>query len=339
MKILSVGALLKLVEQHGLENFILDLIQSLKSDLIRWDEFVKVPRQSMETKDGFLELMPIHDHAYHMFKYVNCFPNNPFQGKQTVISTGQLNEIKTGYPVIVSEMTILTALRTAATTALATDLMSRKDSSVLAIIGTGAQSEFQAKAIMLVRNIKEIKYFDIDEEAMDKFEKNIKNDSIKLTRCKNAEEAVRDSDIVTTCTACKGHVDVIKNSWIQPGMHLNGIGGDCPGKTELELEILQHSRIVTDYFDQAIEEGELQLLQNKAKDLLYAELYELANGSKIGRESDEEVTLFDSVGMALEDYSALRFTYELSKKYDIGDHTLLVPSLDDPKDLISVFNF
>lgn len=341
MKIISVESLIKLLKRHGFDNYMMDLIKALKRDFGRWQSFTKTPRPAMHVPHGVLELMPICDNeTYYTFKYVNCHPNNPLIGQQTVVATGQLVRIDTGYPLMFSEMTILTAMRTAATSALATDLMARQDAHTLALIGTGAQSEFQVLALELVRDIKEVRYFDIDSKAMDKFERNLSKKSIKLVRCKSVKEAVIGADIITVCTASKAHVDVIKNEWVRTGVHINAIGGDSPGKTELNLNILLRSRIVVEYFDQSLIEGEIQRLgKEKASKLVYAQLYELVNGSKKGRENDEEITLFDSVGIALEDYSALRLTYELAEKYSIGEERNLTPLTKDPKDLICQIGF
>jgi len=230
-------------------------------------------------------------------------------------------------------------LRTAATTAIATDLMARKDSHVLAIIGTGAQSEFLVSALKMVRDIIEVRYFDTDSLAMDKFEKNFQNSGLKLARCRNAEEAVKEADIITTCTACRAHVDVLKNLWIKPGTHINGIGGDSEGKTELEFSILPRCRIAVEYFDQCVLEGEIQRFSKKeAKKNVYAELHELIIGAKVGREDKNQITLYDSVGIALEDYSALRLTYDLANRHKLGQELSLTPNLANPKNLISMLD-
>lgn len=337
MKILSVENVSEIVKKHGVENYFKDLMEKLKQDFSRFEKFTKMPRPAMHVDGGVLELMPICDEKYYTFKYVNCHPKNPESGLMTVVATGQLSTVDTGYPIMFSEMTLLTALRTSATTAIATDLMARKNSRVLAIIGTGAQSEFLVKAISLVRNITEVRYFDIDSLAMDKFEKNLSNIKSKLVRCKDAEEAVRGADIITTCTACKAYVDVLKNSWIKSGVHINALGGDTIGKTELEFSILSRSKIMVEYFDQCIIEGEIQRYEEKeGKKKVYAELYELINETKSGRENDKEITLYDSVGIGLEDYSALIFTYELANKYGFGEELNLTPILQDPKNLISM---
>lgn len=338
MKVITIESLTRILMRHGFDNYMTDLMEALKRDFCNWHSFSKMPRPAMHVPGGVLELMPICDNElYYAFKYVNCHPQNPLIGQQTVVATGQLSRIDTGYPLMFSEMTILTALRTAATSALATDLMARKDAHILALIGTGAQSEFQVKGLQLVRDIKEVRYFDIDAKAMDKFEKNMMNKPFKLVRCKNAREAVIGSDIITVCTACKDHVDVVKNDWVTAGVHINALGGDTVGKTELELSILPRCRIVVEYFDQSLIEGEIQRLsKEEAKELVYAELYELVNGFKKGRENDQEITLFDCVGIALEDYSALRLTYKLAEKYNIGEECNITPLIKNPKDLIAL---
>ena len=336
---MSVESVTQLIKRHGFDDFLRDLIAELRNDFSQWERFTKVPRPAMHVPGGVLELMPICDNkTYYSFKYVSgAYPANPAKGKLSITATGQLSHISDGYPVMFSEMNLLTALRTAATAAIATDLMARKNAKVLALIGTGVQSEFQVQAARLVRDISEIRFFDIDEKAMNKFEKNMKRKSFKLTRCKNVEEAVKDADIITVCTACKAHVDVLKNDWIKQGVHINALGGDCPGKTELEKSILLRSRVVVEYFDQSVHEGEIQWFsEEEARKLVAAHLHEIILGMKKGRESDKEITVFDSVGIALEDYSVLRLVYDLSQMYGIGENITFVPDLADPKDLYSV---
>jgi ornithine cyclodeaminase len=337
MKIITEKTLVKIIEIYGLENFFKDLMKELKKDFARWQEFKKIPRPALHVSGGVLELMPICDNDYYSFKYVNCHPSNPDSGLMTVVATGQLCDVKTGYPLMYSEMTLLTALRTAATTAIATDLMARKESKVLAIVGTGAQSEFLVKALMLVRNIEEVRFYDIDPLAMNKFEENMREAGLKLVRCKNAEMAVLGADMIITCTASWQRSLVLRDSWIKSGVHINGVGGDSPGKTELERSILLRSKVVVEYFDQCVVEGEIQQLGREvAEKILYAELHELIKGSKVGREKEEEITLYDSVGIALEDYSALKLTYNLSQKYNLGDELDMFPMIKDPKNLISM---
>jgi ornithine cyclodeaminase len=337
MKILSVENVMELIEQRGLERCLLELGEQLKSDFARWHEFTKIPRPAMHVPDGVIELMPICDAEYYTFKYVNGHPKNPERGKQTVMATGQLARVIDGEPLLFTEMTLLTALRTAATSALATNLMARQDAHALAIIGTGAQSEFQVRACASIRPITEVRYFDIDPAAMEKFAHNMRGYDMRLVPADSAKEAVQGADIVTVCTACKQHVDVIRDAWVQPGMHINALGGDCPGKTELQLEILKRARIVVEYFDQSFVEGEIQRFSEPtARKLLVGELFECLSGQQQARQTDQDITVFDSVGIALEDYSVLRWIYDVSERYETGEARNLIPTQKNPKDLFSL---
>lgn len=341
MKLVTIQDLSRIVKAHNFENFVKDLAEYVKEDFSRWSEFDKSARYAAHVPGGVLELMPTADKQYFTYKYVNGHPGNPLEGKQTIVATGQLSEVKYGFPLLISEMTVLTAFRTAATTMVATDLLARKDSSVLALIGNGAQSEFQALAHCMIRPIKTIRFYDIDPLAMDKFEENIKKHgkNIELVRCQSAKEACEGADIITVCTACKKHAVVIENDWVKPGVHINGLGGDCPGKTELDKAILFRGKVIVEFIEQSVVEGDIQQLSPKeVEDVLYAELWELISNKKVGRESDTEITIYDSVGFAMEDFSALRLTYDLANKYNIGQDIDMVPPIDNPKNLISVLD-
>lgn len=339
IKVISVEKLAELIHKHGLRQYLVDLMTTLKGDFLRWQEFDKIPRPAFHVPDGVIELMPTADKELFAYKYVNGHPKNPLQNKQTIVATGQLSKVSDGHPLLISEMTVLTGLRTAATSALATDYLARKDANTLALIGTGAQSDFQALAAAIVRDIKTIRYHDIDPQAMRRFEKNMQAYDFELIPCASNEEAVKGADIITVCTACKAHAVVIENSWIKEGVHINGLGGDCPGKTELDQAILPRAKVVVEFFEQSFIEGEIQhFTEEEAKKVVYAELWQLISNEKQGRVSQEEITVFDSVGFALEDFSALKLTYQLAEKYNIGVSMNMIPALKDPKDLFSVLN-
>lgn len=337
MRILSVQDMAKIVQKHGFDNFIRDLVEYTKQDFIRWQEFDKSPRYAAHVPGGVLELMPTADNKLFTYKCVNGHPANPFEGKQTVVATGQLNEIKHGYPLLISEMTVLTALRTAAATVLATDYLARKDSNTMALIGTGAQSEFQTLAHKLIRPIQTVRYFDTDPEAMKKYANNMKDVDLEFIACDSAKEACEGADIIVVCTACKLHAIVIENDWVKEGVHISGLGGDCPGKTELDMDILFRGKVVVEYKEQSMIEGEIQNLSpQEVEQVLHAEVWEILTGKKKGRENDKEITIYDSVGFAIEDFSALRLTLDLAEKYDIGSQMGMVPPIKDPKNLFSV---
>ncbi len=333
IRVITVQDIKQLLDKVTLKSFMLQLIEQLRQDYLRWPEFQKAPRHATHVPGGVIELMPISDKTYYSFKYVNGHPNNPLQHMQTVIATGQLSLISNGCPLLISEMTLLTAIRTAATSALASRFLAKQNAKTFGIIGTGAQSEFQVLAHYFALGVDEIYYFDIDPRAMEKFAANLKTFPLKLHACKEGREVVEKSDIVTTATAQKGHQKIISANWIRKGTHINGIGGDCPGKTEIEASLLTHARIVVEQLEQSQIEGEIQQM----KDLQdYAELWEVVSGRKKGRESDEQITLFDSVGFAIEDYSSLRLVHRLAEELQIGHQLDMVPTTPDPKNLFGI---
>lgn len=333
VRVITVEDLNKLLKKVTLKTFFLKLIDQLESDYSRWEEFQKSPRFATHYPNGVIELMPISDQEYYAYKYVNGHPENPKQNKQTVIATGQLSLATNGFPLLISEMTVLTAIRTAATSALCSKYLARKNASTFGIIGTGAQSEFQVLAHHYALGVDEIYYYDLDPQAMRKFEKNLKPFGFKLHPCKNGQSVVEKSDIITSATATKGKVRIIESDWVKSGAHINAIGGDCPGKTELEPSLLQRCKIVIEQMEQSKIEGEIQQL---SEGQIYAELWEIVQGNKPGRETDKEITLFDSVGFAIEDYSALRLLHALAEEHHIGHKLDMTPDTVDPKDLFGV---
>lgn len=334
MLVTDIKDVTKIFQRTGYKQFFQELIKTLEEDFKSWDEFVKVPRVASHSSLGVIELMPINNSQLYSFKYVNGHPKNPNINKSTVMATGQLSLTETGEPIFISEMTILTAFRTAATSAMAGKYLASKDSSTLAIIGTGAQSEFQALAFGTLFDLKEIRYFDIDTHAMEKFEKNMAQYSYKLTRCSHTQEAILGADIITTETADKKNQTILTKEMVQSGVFINAIGGDCPGKTELEASLVESCKVIVEYLPQTIVEGEIQ---QTSPDIVYGELHEIISGKKEGRNNNEEIILFDSVGFAIEDFSVLRFVYQLAKDLNIGKELDLIPS-GDPKDLFSLLD-
>lgn len=330
MKVITARDMQQLIASIGIENFFDRLIASLEHDFSRWHDFRKSPRHATHYDQGVIELMPCADDRYYTFKYVNGHPANTAIGKLSVIATGQLSDALNGYPLLLAEMTLLTAFRTAATSVLAAKFLARPNSETLAVIGTGAQAEFQVLGFKRLFPLKEIRFYDKDPAAMVKFAHNLENYNLALTPSSTIQEAVGQADIVITATAAYGRQRLFGLENIAAGTHINAIGCDCPGKTELALEILEAAKIVVEYLPQSLIEGEVQQC---GADRVYAELWELASSRKPGRENDDEITLFDSVGFALEDYSALRLIYELSQQYGLGHELALLPEPANPKDL------
>jgi ornithine cyclodeaminase len=333
MKVITVRDMQKLIALIGIEGFFDRLIDALEQDFRRWHDFRKSPRHATLYAQGVIELMPCADERYYAFKYVNGHPGNTALGKSSVIAIGQLSDALTGYPLLLAEMTLLTAFRTAATSALAAKYLARHHAETLAIIGTGAQAEFQVLGFKRIFPLKEIRFYDKDPAAMAKFTRNLERYRLALMPCCSVQEAVRQADMVITATAANGRQQLFELQDLMPGTHINAIGGDRPGKTELPRALLEAAKIVVEYLPQSLVEGEVQQCGSER---VYAELWELATGSKPGRENNEELTLFDSVGFALEDYSALRLIHELASEYSLGQELDLLPELADPKDLFAL---
>jgi len=333
--ILTTKNIQEIIQIIGFENFILGLIRYLETDYVNWHEFEKTPRIAFYKNKGVMELMPICGPDLFAFKYVNGHPDNVKLNKPTVIGLGMLTSTSTGEPLMISEMTLLTALRTAATSSMASKFLANKIISNFGIIGCGSQSEFQTLAHFANFKFKQVFYYDLDKSAMHKFKRNLNNQGFDLIPCSTAQEVVLKSQIVTTATACTESQEVIKADWLQPGQHLNCIGGDSPNKTELDLNILYKVKTVVEYLPQTLHEGEIQNLGHGAEEYVSAELWEVIKKTKKVRTSIQDITLFDSVGFALEDYSVLRYLYDLANKLKIFNSMEITPQLKDCKDLYS----
>jgi ornithine cyclodeaminase len=186
--------------------------------------------------------------------------------------------------------------------------------------------------------IREVRLYDTDSEATAKLIRNLTRlqlPNLAVTRCSSTAEAVRGADIVTTVTADKRNATILTPQMIEPGMHLNAVGGDCPGKTELHPDILRADavRIVVEFEAQARIEGEIQQLDGAVE---VSELARVLLKNRPGRLNEREITIFDSVGFALSDFSSLRYLLRLNHEYpDGGQRIDLVPEMDDPKDLFA----
>lgn len=321
------------IAEKGIEPIILDLVERMEVAFTRWLDFERVPRIASHSQMGVIELMPTSDGNHYAFKYVNGHPGNPASGLQTVSGFGVLADVATGYPVMIAEMNLLTALRTAATSAMAAKRLARRDSKVLALIGTGSQSEFQALAMRAVIGITHVRIWDVDPAAMDKFERNLSGWGIDIYRASSAADACSGADIVTTCTADKANAVVVTDDMVTAGMHLNAIGGDCPGKTELAPEITRRARIFVEHEEQTRIEGEIQLLPAEHP---VEPLWRVVAGLAPGRLTEVELTLFDSVGFAIEDFVALEYVDEQVRGTRFAGEIDLVTSPEDPKDLFSI---
>ncbi|MFK7957663.1 MAG: ornithine cyclodeaminase [Lysobacterales bacterium] len=330
-RFVDVPALCRMVNHIGPEEFVKGVADTMTEDFTRWESFDKCARVANHSDVGVIEIMPISDESRYGFKYVNGHPGNPARGVSTVMAFGALADVDTGYPVLLSELTLATAFRTAAASAIAAKALARENAKVLAMIGSGAQSEFQAMAFHTLLGIEEVRIFDVDTQAMTKLEGHLKQfPGLKVIPARSASEATNGADIVTTCTADKKWATILTPDMVEPGMHINGVGGDCPGKTELHVEVLRNGKIFVEFEPQTRVEGDIQQLP---ADHPVFPIWQAIAEPGTGRERDQDITIFDSVGFALEDFSTLSYIHRMALELNEGEDVALIPELDDPKDL------
>lgn len=330
-RFVDVPTLCRLVDRVGLTEFMAGIASTMRDDFRRWEDFDMSARVAHHSDIGVIELMPIADADRYAFKYVNGHPKNPDQGVSTVMAFGALAETETGYPLLLSELTLTTAFRTAAASVIAAEALARPDSKIMGMIGCGAQSEFQAMGFHTLLGIEELRIFDIDDAAMAKLERHLKRfPALKVIPVQSPQAAVVGADIVTTCTADKTWATILTPEMVAPGMHVNGVGGDCPGKTELHVDVLRGGKIFVEYEPQTRTEGDIQQLPETHP---VHDLWRVIAGEAVGRDSDEQITIFDSVGFALEDFSALCYVHRMANELNEGQDIALIPELADPKDL------
>jgi len=331
--LLSTHDIARIVAAYGLPTVLRRMAARIEADFRRWGEFDKTPRVASHSADGVIELMPIADARDYSFKYVNGHPKNTAAGLPTVMAFGVLADVATGMPVLLSELTLTTAIRTAATSAMAARALARPGARTMALIGNGAQSEFQALAFHHLLGISEIRAFDLDPAATAKLQLHLRDVlGLRVVAASSTAEAVHGADIVTTVTADKRNATIITPDMVQPGMHFNAVGGDCPGKTELHPGVLSAARVFVEYEPQSRIEGDLQQMP---ADFAVTELWRVLQGQAPGRQADSDVTVFDSVGFALEDFSALSLLRDCARELGLGRPVDLIPTLADPKDLFS----
>ncbi|NUA29471.1 ornithine cyclodeaminase [Cupriavidus basilensis] len=330
-RFLDAADVAALVRATGVANAIAQMAHHIRQDFVRWDAFDKSARLATHSVDGVIELMPVSDAVQYAFKYVNGHPRNAQNAMPTVMAFGVLAEVASGFPLLLCDLTLATALRTAATSALAAQVMARPGAATLALIGNGAQAEFQALAFHAMVGIREIRAYDIDPAATARLARNLHGvPGLKVVAVDSVRAAVQGADIISTVTADKTRATILTPDLVAPGVHINAVGGDCPGKTELHPQILRQARIVVEYAPQTRIEGEIQQLP---PDTPVTELWEILSGRVAGRTETGQVTVFDSVGFALEDYSALRWLHAAAHAQHRGSHVELVATPPDPRNL------
>jgi len=331
---LSVSDVADMLGQIGVPEAIAGIADNIAKDFARWEDFHKIPRVPAHSNRGVIELMPVSDAAMYSCKYVNGHPGNNADGLPTVMAFGFLCEMETGRPLLMSELTLTTALRTAAMSAFAASVLARPDSRVMAVIGNGAQSDFQVLGFQKIVGIDTVRLYDVEPEATARLARNLEGRGLNVVVCSSVAEACLGADIITTITADKANAIVVTDDMIALGVHINAVGGDSPGKTELDPAILDRATVFVELEEQTRIEGEIQ---RKSADFPVTHFWKVITAQAQGRTSAEQITLFDSVGFALEDMSALRYMMDQARERGFGvPLDLIAHNENDPRDLFGL---
>jgi alanine dehydrogenase len=252
-------------------------------------------------------------------KIVNVHPDNREKGLPTVMGLVVLNSTETGAPLAVMDGTYLTDMRTGAAGGVAAKYLARPNSEVVGMVGIGGQARTQLLALSEVMDIKEVKISSRNPLHCDIFEKEMQ----PLVNCdfirEDSLKDVCDCDILVTTTPVRS--PVVRSEWIQDGTHINAIGADAMGKQELESSLLKRAKVFVDDLEQASHSGEVNVPLSTGELLrsdIYAELGEVVAGIKPGRESDDEITIFDSTGLAIQDLVTADMVYRKALEKGIG---------------------
>ncbi len=283
--------------------------------------FFKKYRGDFRTMPSYLEGPDIAG-----VKVVNVHPNNPrTHHVPSIKATILLIDPKTGAIFAILGGTTITAMRTGAIAGLATNYLSRKESSSLALVGAGTQARTQLAAISKIRTLKTVRVYDTNDQATQEFVKEAEGRyPFTITAASNIEGCVTNADIISTITPVTA--PIIQNAWISPGTHINAIGADAPGKEELDPAILQRATIVVDDLHQAAHSGEINVPLTRGlitmKDI-YGELSDIVVGQKKGRRTRDEITVFDSTGLSLLDIATAWMVYQKAQENKVGTSIVL----------------
>jgi len=274
-----------------------------------------------EKHNGDLRTMPsfLEEQDITGVKIVNVHPDNRKAGLPTVMALVVLNSTETGAPLAVMDGTYLTDIRTGAAGGIAAKHLARPDSKVVGMVGAGNQARTQLLALAQVFDIEQIKITSKDISHCEEFEKEMAGvvncEIIKTTRT----EEVCDCDILVTTTPVRS--PVVRSEWVKAGTHINAIGADAMGKQELDSLLLMRAKVVVDDIVQASHSGEVNVPLSSgviSSEDIYCELGEVIAGVRSGRESDDEITVFDSTGLAIQDLATANLVFERAVEKGIG---------------------
>jgi alanine dehydrogenase len=264
---------------------------------------------------GDLRCMPSYIPAYNIagVKNVNVHPNNT--DLPTVMATLTLIDTETGFPVAIMDATYITNIRTGASGGIAAKYLAREDASVAGFVGAGIQADTQLDALILAKpGLARAIAFDIDTSHSERFAEYARRCGVEAQIAGSIEEVVSNCDIL--CTTTPVRKPIVLDSFVKEGLHINAIGADAEGKQEMESAVLKRAKIVIDSWDQASHSGEINVPVAKGeitKDNIYGDIGEIVTGGKPGRTSENEITLFDSTGLGIQDLACAAKVYEIFK--------------------------
>ncbi|MFA5059702.1 MAG: alanine dehydrogenase [Candidatus Omnitrophota bacterium] len=270
---------------------------------------------------GDFRAMPAYIEKFKLctLKWVNAHPRNKKFGFPSVMAVIILSDPKNGFPLSILDGTLLTSFRTGAGAAVAAKYLARKNSSVVGLVGCGVQAHTQLLGLREVLKIKEVKVFDQQTVLARKFISQMQVKQEKMSVARDIKSCVEGCDVIVTTTPSRK--PIVQWGWIKKGAHINAVGADAKGKQELDPMILKRSKVVVDDWAQASHSGEINVPVSKGfitKKNIYATLGEIVAGRKKGRASSNEVTVFDSTGLAIQDVAVAQVAYQAAVRQKIG---------------------
>lgn len=262
---------------------------------------------------GDFRAMPAYMEGSAGVKWVNAHPGNPERyGLPSVLGMYILSDPATAQPLAVMDATLLTALRTGAAAAVATKYLARDDARTVGFVGCGAQARTLHAALSVVLGDFEVVAADVSPEAAATFADEVAGQTGRL-------EDAAGCDIV--CTATFVREPIIRREWVKPGAHINAMGADAHGKQEIDTQVLLDARVVLDDWEQACGSGEVNVpLESGAltREAIHGPLGEIVAGTLPGRDSDDQITVFDSTGLAVQDVALARLIYDTARESGVG---------------------
>jgi len=250
------------------------------------------------------------------------YNNGKINNLPTMIGTILLFDGENGAPLCIMDGSLITGVRTGAAGAISSKLLARKGSKIVAVFGAGGQARMQIYALCQVMNIQEVRVYSEYQEELSQYKKDIEeNTGVKVILCDSQEKTMQDADIVISTTPSKKFF--IDKSLVKPGMHIVAVGADMAGKSEWDPEVFKGAKIVNDSIAQCISRGETRnaIVSGIIKETdIYAEIGQLLAGEKPLRESDDEITIFDTTGMGIQDNVTAVMVYEMAKKKGLGKY-------------------